>query len=140
MRITRIFAALILTESLLITCSQSYAVQKKVFFVHSYSPQNVCGVPQQTGAISMLEKLGYKEGKNIQYKIFYMDTKKTYTTPDQQKERGKIALSLIKEFDPDVVMVIDDNAIRHVMLPMVDSKYQVVFSGMNGQVEIMTGW
>lgn len=123
-----------LVGALALHCSQALAMQK-VFFVHSYDPKNVCGVPQQTGALDMLKKLGFEEGKNIQYKTFYMDTKKTYTAPDQQKKRGQIALSLIKEFDPDLIMTIDDNAIKHVMLPLVDSKYQVVFSGMNGQVE-----
>ncbi|MCD6570074.1 MAG: hypothetical protein J7L53_05170 [Deltaproteobacteria bacterium] len=134
MKIITFFKTLLLVGILVLPCSQVLGMQK-VFFVHSYDSKNVCGVPQQTGAVNMLEKLGYEEGKNIQYQTFYMDTKKTYTTPDQQKERGKIALAMIKKFDPDVVVVMDDNAVKYVMLPLVDNKYQVVFSGMNGQVE-----
>jgi len=134
MKTISLFVTLVLAGALVLGSSKAFAMQK-VFFVHSYDAENPCGVPQQTGAVNMLEKLGYEEGKNIQYQTFYMDTKKTYTTPDQQKERGEIALSMIKEFDPDVVMVIDDNAAKQVMLPLVGSKYQVVFSGMNGQVE-----
>ena len=134
MKTIRFFITLILAGAFFLPYSQAIGMQK-VFFIHSYDSNNVCGVPQQTGAVNMLKKLGFEEEKNIKYETFYMDTKKTYTSPEQQKERGKIALSMIKEFDPDVVMVIDDNAVRHVMLPLVDTKYQVVFSGMNGQVE-----
>lgn len=134
MKTVSFFVTLVLAAALIFGFSEAFAMQK-VFFVHSYDPENPCGVPQQTGAVNMLEKLGYEDGKDILYEAFYMDTKKTYTTSDQQKERGEIALSMIREFDPDVVMVIDDNAVRHVIPPLVDTKYQVVFSGMNGQVE-----
>ena len=128
------FVTLILTGAFFLPYSQAIGMQK-VFFIHSYDSNNVCGVPQQTGAVNMLKKLGFEEEKNIKYETFYMDTQKTYTTPGQQKERGKIALSMIKKFDPDIVVVMDDNAVKYVMLPLVDTRYQVVFSGMNGQVE-----
>jgi len=134
MKTGKFVKTIILAGTLILPCSHAFGMHK-MFFVHSYAPENVCGAPQQTGALDMIKKLGFEEGKNIQYKTFYMDTKKRYTTPEQQKERGRIALSMIKEFDPDVVMIMDDNAARHVMLQLVDSKYQVVFSGMNGQVE-----
>jgi len=126
----------VLLVGVLVVLPHSRALgMQKVFFVHSYDAKNVCGVPQQAGAVGLLEKLGYEEGENILYQTFYMDTKKKYTTPQQQEMRGKIALSMIRKFDPDVVMVIDDNAAKYVMLPLVDTKYQLVFSGMNGQVE-----
>ena len=109
---------------------------KKVFFAHSYDPGDVCGQPQDVGAVAMFEKLGYKEGVNLEIHRFYMDTKKTYTTPEQMKMRGELAREEIEKFDPDVVMAFDDDAAREVMLPLVDSKYPIVFSGMNAPVEM----
>ena len=134
MKAIQFFSALFLAVVLVLPCSQALAMQK-VFFVHSYDSKNVCGVPQQIGAVEMLKKLGFEDGENVKYKTFFMDTKKTYTSAKQQEARGKIALSMIKEFDPDVVVVMDDNAIKYVMLPLVDTKYQAVFSGMNVQIE-----
>jgi len=109
---------------------------KKVFFAHSYDPEDVCGQPQDEGAVAMFEKLGYKEGVNLKIYRFYMDTKRTYTTPEQMKMRGEMAREEIKKVDPDVIMVFDDDAAREVMLPLLDTKYPIVFSGMNAPIEV----
>lgn len=109
---------------------------KKVFMAHSYDPEDVCGQPQDVGAVAMFEKLGYREGVNLEIHRFYMDTKKTYTTREQMAMRGEMARKEIEKVDPDVVMTFDDDAAREVMLPLVDSKYPIVFSGMNAPIEI----
>ena len=63
-----------------------------------------------------------------------MDTKKVHVTPEAIREQARIAREKIDTFQPDVVVVLDDNAIREVMLPLVGrTDMAVVFSGMNGQ-------
>ena len=108
----------------------------RVMVVHSYGSNHICGAPQAIGVVAGLAKQGWEEGNNLYLESFYMDTKKTYTTPAAIKQRGKLALDAIDTFGPDVVIVLDDNAIREVMLPLVGNpKISLVFSGMNGQPE-----
>ena len=110
-------------------------VSKKVFIVHSYEPGQVCGQPQADGILKALSEGGYYEGKNLEVAQFFMDTKQTYTTKEQIDARGAEALAKINEFQPDVVVVIDDNSARTVMLPLAGTTTPVVFCGMNNQPE-----
>jgi len=65
-----------------------------------------------------------------------MDTKRTHTSAEAIHRQGQAARAQIAAFRPDVVLVLDDNAIREVMLPLVGRMdLAVVFSGMNGQPE-----
>jgi len=115
----------------LVAASQPEA---RVMVVHSYSSDHVCGKPQGDGVASALAEEGWFVGKNLELRSFYMDTKKTFTTPEEIAERGRLALQAIDEFKPQVVVVLDDNAVKEVLLPLVDREgVSVVFSGMNGQ-------
>ncbi len=108
----------------------------RVMIVHSYDQHHICGAPQAKGIVESLAANGWRQGRNLVINSFYMDTKKTYTTPQAIRERANFALSSIQKFDPDVVVVLDDNAIREVMLPLVGKDdVSLVFSGMNGQPE-----
>ena len=109
--------------------------KKKVFMVHSYDPENVCGKPQDLGAVAMFKKLGFREGQHIEFHRFYMDTKRKYITPKAMEMRGQIAIHAIKNVNPDIVMIFDDNAAKYVMLPLVGSEYPIVFCGMNRPIE-----
>lgn len=108
---------------------------KRVLIVHSYEKGQVCGQPQHDGLVKGLKEAGWKNGKNLKLFTFYMDTKKTYITPKQIAARGLLALQQVKTVKPDVVVTLDDNAARMVMLPLVGTDIPVVFSGMNGQPE-----
>lgn len=107
---------------------------KKVMVIHSYGANHVCGKPQGDGVKQALADKGWEEGKNLQLRSYYMDTKKVHVTPQAIREQARIARQKIDNFRPDVVVVLDDNAIREVMLPLVGrDDLSVVFSGMNGQ-------
>ena len=108
---------------------------KKVLIVHSYEKGHVCGQPQEDGIIEAFQKSDLEIGKDVKFHYFYMDTKKTYTTPAEIKQRGELAFEKVKEIKPDVVLVLDDNAVKTVMMPLIGSDIQVVFCGMNGQPE-----
>ncbi|MEN8132550.1 MAG: ABC transporter substrate binding protein [Pseudomonadota bacterium] len=108
----------------------------RVMIVHSYERDHICGAPQADGVVAALREAGWVVGENLQILPYYMDTKKTHTTPEAIQEQARIALRLVDKFAPEVVVVLDDNAIREVMLPLVDrDDVSVVFSGMNGQPE-----
>ncbi len=113
---------------------QAAATPAKVLVVHSYGSAHVCGKPQGDGVAKALAEAGWRQGENLELRSVFMDTKVKYTTPEAVRERGKMALDVVAQFKPDVVVVLDDNAIREVMLPLVGrDDMAVVFSGMNGQ-------
>lgn len=108
--------------------------KSRVLIVHSYGDTHVCGAPQGQGVIEALAESGWRPGDNLEIRSMYMDTKKKYTSAEEIRERGRMALAVVEEFRPNVVVVLDDNAIREVMLPLVGrDDLSVVFSGMNGQ-------
>ncbi|XPV75709.1 MAG: ABC transporter substrate-binding protein [Desulfovibrio sp.] len=131
----RCFFAVLAT--LIISIIPAFADQnKRVTIVASYEQSHVCGLPQQEGIVSAIENKGWYNGQNLTIQYFYMDTKRKNTSIESMKNVASQALSDIKEFKPDVVITIDDNAFREVGLPLIkSSKTPVVFSGMNVQPE-----
>ncbi len=66
---------------------------------------------------------------------FDMDTKRQKTL-DEKIIAGKAAFNLIKNHQPDVVIISDDNAAKYLVLPfMNDGAIPIVFSGINWTVE-----
>ncbi|MFP7754420.1 ABC transporter substrate-binding protein [Thermodesulfobacteriota bacterium B35] len=106
-----------------------------VLVIHSYDPENLASEPEDKGLVAGLARHGYIDGRTVDIRRFYMDTKRRYTSPEQIRARGREALKLVAAMQPDVVVTMDDNAIRTVMMPLVDTEIPVVFSGMNNQPE-----
>ncbi len=107
----------------------------RIFILHSYEKGHVCGQPQHDGVVAGLKEQGFIEGKNFVLKTCYMDTKRKNNTAELISRQARIALSLIKEFQPHLLVTIDDNAFRTVALELVDTPIDIIFSGMNGQPE-----
>lgn len=108
---------------------------KKILIVSSYEPGQVTGQPQLDGILLALKQAGFADDRNLQVKHFFMDTLRTFTSAEQIEERARLALEQIQTFAPDLVITIDDNAARTVMLPLAGSAIPVVFTGMNRQPE-----
>ena len=108
----------------------------RIFIVHSYDPENLASNPQDNGLVKGFSDHGFVDGDTVTIERFFMDTKRTYTKPEQVEARGREALARIKAFKPDLVITVDDNAVRTVMLPLVDSDISVVFTGMNNKPEV----
>ena len=108
---------------------------KKIFCVQSYEKGVGCGARIEAGMVKTLKDLGYEEGKDIELFHFYMETRYKYIKLEEVKMRGKLALKEIERIDPDLVVIFDDNACEHAMLPLAKSKYPIVFSGMNVRPE-----
>ncbi|CAK0767007.1 ABC-type uncharacterized transport system, periplasmic component [Gammaproteobacteria bacterium] len=65
---------------------------------------------------------------------FYMDTKR-HPWPDYRKNVGQAARRLIEQWQPDVVLAVDDDAQEYVMKYYVDDPHiRIVFAGVNGEV------
>ncbi|MEW6536767.1 MAG: ABC transporter substrate binding protein [Candidatus Auribacterota bacterium] len=107
----------------------------KVFILHSYEENHVCGQPQHDGIVKALASAGFVEGQNLELQTYYMDTKKTNNTPDLIQQQADRAIELIAEFQPDVLVTLDDNAFRTVGMELADTDIAVVFCGMNAQPE-----
>ncbi len=108
---------------------------KRLFIVHSYEKNHICGQPQHDGALKALEDEGWFVGKNLEAAVYYMDTKRKNNTIELINQRAVEALSRIKAFHPDAILTLDDNAFRSVALPLSGKPVSIVFSGMNGQPE-----
>jgi ABC-type uncharacterized transport system substrate-binding protein len=108
----------------------------RVFILHSYEHNLICGQPQHNGVVAMLKKAGFIENRNLEIQLYYMDTKRRNNSPELIKKQSDIALQKVKLFKPDVLVALDDNAFRWVALQLVDSDISIVFSGLNGQPEM----
>jgi|GEM_PF-369146 len=65
---------------------------------------------------------------------FYMDTKR-HPWPDYRKTIGQTVRRLIDQWQPDVVLAVDDDAQEYAMKYYVnDPHVRIVFAGVNGEV------
>ena len=112
----------------------------RILIVHSYHEGWGWTQDVSKGIMEGMKRKGYGEGKDYELKTFYMDTKITYTTPDQIKQRAALALDLIDQFNPDLVFVHDDDATKYVAVEYTSShperKLPFVFSGVNADPSI----
>ncbi len=86
---------------------------KNILLVQSYHKSLGWDIDTEKGFIEGLKSKGFEIGKDYDLEIFYMDTKKTYTTPEQIKMRAEEAMELITP-SIDLLVVNDDNALKHV--------------------------
>jgi len=103
---------------------------KKILVVHSYHPEVTGVVEKNKGLTSVLENVG------VEYKIIYMDTKRN-TGEDFKKKSALMAKDTIEDYRPDVVITIDDNAFKYLIMPYFkDSELPVVFAGIDWDASI----
>ncbi len=122
---------------LLLFCA-TYAVAakaKNILIVHSYCLDSICGAPQAQGVLESLAKAGFVEGKNLNVEHYAMDTRRVNNSPQLIAEQAGLVLQKVHSSKPDVLVLLDDNAIRTIGLKLVDSDINIVFSGMNAQPE-----
>lgn len=103
------------------------AEDRKVLAVMSYEVDYPWDVEVKEGVDSVLN------GK-AEIKYFYMNTK---TDLAGSKEKGQEAYALYKEFKPDGIIAMDDNAQVDFVLPFIKDKENVpvIFGGVNAEPE-----
>ncbi len=104
---------------------------KKVFILHSYNEKNVCDFPQTVGIKQTLEQSEF----HFIYEHYFMMTKTVNASEENKIKQAEIVIKKIKAFKPDILFVLDDNAIKYVASQLYDEDFHIIFSGMNKQPE-----
>jgi len=112
---------------LLISCSSLKRSDKqaKVFYVNSYH----AGYGSSDDVM-----LGITEtfaDENVELKTFFMDAKRK-STEEEMQHATQNALKEIDDFQPDILIASDDNAVKYIIQPYFNNKkIPVVFCGVN---------
>lgn len=109
-----------------LTFAESPYAGKKILHVASYH----AGYEWTDGVNRGIET--ELKDKGIEYKVFYMDTKRNPTEAWKKTEAAKAKIFL-EEFKPDVVITSDDDAAKYLIVPNYkDADLPFVFCGING--------
>ena len=106
-------------------CSQP---SEKVLLVFSYHPEYAWVVDETRGVDDVLRNRGLETEK------FYLDTKRN-TSAEWMGKVSEEAVKKIEEYEPDLVIVFDDNACELVAKKYIGQSLPFVFCGMNGEPE-----
>lgn len=125
MTFCKIFRVTIMFGAILSVSGHTYG---RILIIHSYHEQYDWAQGVNDGLLSHLES-------DVDHRFFYMDTKRR---PDSEwrKEAAKNAKKAITEYDPMVVIAVDDNAQKYVVSAYTGrSPIQFVFCGVNADPE-----
>lgn len=108
--------------------TQEKKESKKVFILNSYHQGYGSSDDIMQGVMVNLDTASYD------YTIFYMDTKRK---PVEEYETiAEQALQAIDQYNPDIILATDDNAIKYVVEPNFKEKETpVLFAGVNWSAE-----
>ena len=101
---------------------------EKILLIFSYHPEFSWVAEQTSGVEDVLEDKGFQIDK------FYLDTKRN-TSAEWMEKVAEEAVQKIGEFNPDIVIVFDDNACELVAKKYIGTSLPFVFCGMNGDPE-----
>lgn len=105
-------------------------VGKKIMYVDSYKDDYDWSVGITNGIKSVLDLTG------VELKIVRMDTK-NHPEEDFKISAGVAARTAIEAFQPDVLLVSDDNAFKYVVQAYYkDAALPIVFSGLNWDASV----
>lgn len=111
--------------------------RKKVLYVNSYDLDNIWAYGVIQGAlkvfnITMDENHVLDDSHSpIHFRLFNMDTKNN-KSEKAKKEAARKAKELIDSWQPDVVICVDDNASKYLIVPyFLNSDLPFVFCGVN---------
>ena len=110
------------------SCVSSYSA-KKIFYINSYHAGYGSSDDIMVGINKVLES------KEVEMKTYFMDSKKK-STEKEIIESVKNVLVAIDEFEPDLLLVSDDNAMKYIIQPYFNNRsIPVVFCGVNWSAE-----
>ena len=98
----------------------------RIFAVQSYSINHICGYPQLAGFKQRLEQMHIK----YEMETYYLYSRTLYTDKYSLQLESDHVISLIKDYNPTVVVLFDDAAFSYIA-PKLPDKYIIVFSGIN---------
>ncbi len=105
---------------------------KKVLYVNSYHS----GYDWSDDITKAIKQTISDSAMKIDFKVIEMNTKLNYSEKFKIKAGLKVK-HLIESFNPDVVIVSDDNAAKYVIVPYyLNSSLPFVFCGINGSAKL----
>lgn len=130
---------------LLLLCAWAYGAKPKVLFVNSYHAEYewsagiIEGLFSELGITPLAGGALDDQQSPVELELFHMDTKRN---ADEAfiKSAALAARNKIEAWDPDVVIVADDNAFRSLVVPYYrNSQRPFVFCGVNWDVSHYAG-
>ena len=107
----------------------------RILVVHSYSSAFTWTRQLHEGIIEGLARNGLIGDRDYRLQTFEMDTRITFTNPQQIEQRAAEALEALRAFEPDLLFVTDDVALEHVAVKYAeespDTPLPTVFAGIN---------
>ena len=110
---------------------QSLKVKKRVVLLFSYRQGWWAVEDENRGILEGLAALGFAEETNLEITRLYMNTKTVNKTERQMEAAAKDLLGRIEAVGPDVLLIMDDDALRHVGAKLLDTDLPIVFGGIN---------
>ena len=107
----------------------------KLLIIQSYEPKVGCGAAIEDGFLHGMAKADFLDGHKLDLYHFHMNTQHTHITEKSIRDQGKLALAEVNRLDPDMVLLLDDNAFEQLLPALVNSKYPVLFGGTNVPLE-----
>lgn len=105
--------------------------QRKAVVLFSYR-QGWWAVEDEIKGINQgLAAMGYEEKKNIEITRIYMNTKTQNNTDYLMEDAAVTILERISKEAPDILLIMDDDALRHVGAKLLDTPLPIVFGGIN---------
>lgn len=86
---------------------------------------------ENRGIADGLAAMGYIEGQNIDITRLYMNTKTINKTAVKMESAAIPLVKRISTIHPDVLFIMDDDALRHVGAKLLDTDVPIVFGGIN---------
>ncbi len=120
--------------------------QRRIFIVSSYHKGYLWSTSTQNGVNAAMLRYKYLENQQQARTLVdkdlvrsakaivkkeWMDTKRLNSPTDIARSTTRI-MAQLRAFDPDIVLLGDDNAAKYVGAQLLDSKVPVVFWGING--------
>jgi ABC-type uncharacterized transport system substrate-binding protein len=109
-------------------CIKVPVAEQKVLLIFSYHDEFPWVIEETRGTEEIFE------AKPVKIDTFYLDTKRN-TSNEWKKQIAEDAMNKISDYDPDIVIVFDDNACELVAKRYIGEDLPIVFCGMNGEPE-----
>jgi hypothetical protein len=105
--------------------------KKKAVIVFSYRQGWWAVEDENRGIANGLATIGFIEGRNVDIVRLYMNTKTVNKTAEQMEAAAISLLEQIRSIQPDILLIMDDDALRHLGAKLLDTELPIVFGGIN---------
>lgn len=141
-----IFISLLIVALLPTMLWSAGAKKARIFVVSSYHPEYLWSQDTSKGVVDALLEYGYFDNKDqvnsflktdfaetskMVIQKFWMDTKRKSKMAEKAAAASQ-AVNAIEAFQPDIILLGDDNAVELIGSEYIDTEIPVVFWGVNG--------